>query len=76
MIYKVTWVGYDEGERIEASNPYEAWEIFYKRHPNFRDAEGDYYVNVVDEFGEPLLEAGINKETGKVFCTPHPDASQ
>lgn len=73
MIYRVTWVGSDEGERVEASTPYKAWDMFYKRHPNFRDDEGDYYVNIEDEFGEPLLEAGVDKMTGDTFCLPHPD---
>ena len=72
--YLVTWVGMASPVGVHAPDPRTAWEMFRKAHPDFTDSEGDYYVNIEDEFGEPLLEAGYNKTKQHWFCLPHPDA--
>ena len=89
MKYHITWIPVPTGEGratkpipsnpsgttvVEASNPREAFRKFVSMYPNYIDAEGSKYVNVEDEFGEPLLEAGVDGETGQTFILKHPDA--
>lgn len=73
MNYLITYVGADKGIPISANSPKEAFGKFLEDHPNFTDAEGNFYVVVESKEGKPLLEAGRNKSTGEVFCRPHPD---
>ncbi len=89
MQYHITWIPEPTGEgratkpipsnpsgvmAVEASNPREAFRKFVSMYPNYVDGEGDKYVNVEDEFGEPLLEAGVVTSTGQTFINKHPDA--
>lgn len=74
--YKVTWIGTETGEKVQAEDPWKAWEIFHARHPNFRDQDDEgpsYYVTIEDEFGNPLLEAGEDK-AGRPYVHKHPDS--